>query len=338
MSQLPRSSHPRVRIVSVCVGSNCARRPDTLRSRADLLLAVTEAIAAEPGWTGIDAVLWPGGYLKVSDQYGALRGRERAARLQEAELSQWTRAAAAILAEASPGALVVIGVDSTRLSWEFRGDELVTAWSADGLVGVARKIFPTDGDTTGAGLRPYLLYAHDSADPRRIVDLPSGARATLCVCYDAFLFNELVLGPTAKRGAMRYIAHPTERWEWATPEDRAHIIDAYWGLHTSTKPTVALIGIHRFKQPGADLRWQRHGIATASAGVGGGLAVGAAHFTRQLPTLAQFLNSPLASAGAPKNQIQLGLNRGPCALNPIAALMVEATHKRPAALVRLYDS
>jgi hypothetical protein len=300
------------------------------------MIEVAKAIA-EAQWRRFDAVLWPGGYLKVATQFGALSGPERLKRLASEPWASWPTRAADELQALSPGALVVLGIDTIRLSWEFRGDELMAAWDAGGIRGAARKTFPADGDTSGAGLRPFLLYDTDGADPARMVELPNGELATLSVCYDAFLFNELALGPTGKRSAMRYIADPAARWRWATPKDRTDIVEGFRALHAAKMPTVALIGIHRFKRPGSDFRWQRHGIATSSAGVGGGLAVAASHFTQRLPPLAP-PTSPLASVAVPAEQFAAGLHRPSHRLLPVAQFRLQSRVSGLAALVRLYDA
>jgi hypothetical protein len=70
------------------------------------------------------------------------------------------------------------------------------------------------------------------------------------------------------------------------------------------RPSIAIAVIHRFKRPGLDGYWQRHGIATASA-VLGGFAVGAAHFGR----LPESHEAPLAASHVPARHIAAGNHR-----------------------------
>jgi hypothetical protein len=96
--------------------------------------------------------------------------------------------------------------------------------------------------------------------------------------------------------------------------------------------------VHRFQQPGRDIFWQRHGLATASAALGGGLAVGAAFFTDRLPDERARWSSPLAACGVPREHLSQGLYRPARRFEPIAALTINGRRKgRPHALVRLFD-
>jgi hypothetical protein len=83
------------------------------------------------------------------------------------------------------------------------------------------------------------------------------------------------------------------RGDVAFDEVRHRCIQQWDLLLRSRGPSVAIAAIHSFNRPGLDGFWQRHGIATASAALEGGLALGAAHFRDSLP---QPSHSTLASS------------------------------------------
>jgi hypothetical protein len=199
---------------------------------------------------------------------------------------------------------LILGVETAHCRHGFSGDQLYAAWSATGIVGVARKAFPARDDTYGTRKPPYLLQARDATAEGRILRLFSGARAFLCVCYDAFAFAEARLGPTAKRGAMRYLGDGRQGWRMAHSDDRERLM---MGFYRSAKAADLLVGIHGFNRPGRELYWQRHGLATASAALGGAAILGAAHFRKALPShIGQGL---MAAHDVPPRHLRLGLHR-----------------------------
>jgi hypothetical protein len=115
---------------------------------------------------------------------------------------------------------------------------------------------------------------------------------------------------------------------------------AEWGqLLADQRVDVALTAVHRFQQPGRDIFWQRHGLATASAALCGGLAVGAAFFTDRLPDGRARWNSPLAACGVPREHLNQGLHRPARRFEPIAAMTINGRRNgKPRALVRLFDA
>jgi hypothetical protein len=96
----------------------------------------------------------------------------------------------------------------------------------------------------------------------------------------------------------------------------------------SQKVNVGITAIHYFQRPGLDLFWQRHGIATCSAALGGGTAVGAAFFGEKLPLPD---SSSLVSFGVPASHIKEGKHRQAHRLSPENFFNVDG------ALVRLFD-
>jgi hypothetical protein len=110
-------------------------------------------------------------------------------------------------------------------------------------------------------------------------------------------------------------------------------------LLASQRVDVALTAVHRFQQPGRDIFWQRHGLATASAALDGGLAVGAAFFTNRLPDGRSRWSSPLAACGVPREHLEHGLHRPARRFEPAAMLTIHGRRNgKPRALVRLFDA
>ena len=171
--------------------------------------------------------------------------------------------------------------------------------------------------------------------------LANGSRALLCACYDVFGVAEAIIGPTARTRYIRYLA-PDQRYDGAGAGFVAvrQRLAAEWGrLLVDQRVDVALTAVHRFQQPGRDIFWQRHGLATASAALGGGLAVGAAFFSDRLPNGRSRWNSPLAACGVPMEHLNQGLHRPARRFEPIMALTINGHRNgKPRALVRLFDA
>jgi len=147
--------------------------------------------------------------------------------------------------------------------------------------------------------------------------------------------------PPRACGTFGYLA-PDRRYDGAGAgfmAVRRHL-KAEWGqLLTDQRVDVVLAAVHRFQQPGRDIFWQRHGLATASAALGGGLAVGAAFFTDRLPDGRDRWSSPLAACGVPREHLSQGLHRPARRFEPIAALTINGQRNgKPRALVRLFDA
>jgi len=328
-------THPArgARVVAVCVtGRPCAQLRQN-RLREELLALVAREIRRRR-WRDLDAVLLPAGYFRSDEWYGPLDASERARRLDDEDFASTCRTAASRLHGPSPGCLVVVGVDSRNPNWGFRGDQLLVAFGPLGVAGLARKIFPSDGDTHGWGRAPYLLFERDAADPGRVVALPYGRNGLLSVCYDAFLLAELKLGPTGKRRTMRYVSDESDRWRPFGRKARNAYLSGFDRLLFRSQPNVQFVAIHGFERPGRELRWQRHGIAGASAALGGALTVGAAHFAHGLP--ADPFNHSLASWRVGARHLTLGPHRRAETLRPMAGFHVSLAGGAIAALVRLF--
>lgn len=152
------------------------------------------------------------------------------------------------------------------------------AFAPYGVIGIGQKVWPAEGDTNWDGRPPVVCYPADFSSPHRVVTLANGSRALLCACYDVFGVAEALIGPTARMRYIRYVA-ADQRYDGAGAgfvAVRRRLV-AEWGqLLADQRIDVALAAVHRFQQPGRDIFWQRHGLATASAALGGGLTVGAA--------------------------------------------------------------
>lgn len=322
------------RIVSVCVAGHPITQERFNANRLKFVSKVAREVHRR-GWQALDVIVFPAGYVRVTDWLGPLSYCERVARLEAEELADVCRGAAHRLRTGSPGCLIAVGIDTNKSPSGWRGDQLVVAFDRHGVVGLARKIFPVVQDTDGWGRAPYLLFNADFDSPRRFVTLPNGERALLSACYDAFALAELAIGPTVKRRALRHLATP-EGWTNLNRDEIDRLLLSFGDQLRSLRPTVNLVALHGFRSPGRDLYWQQHGLATASAALGGALTVGAAHFTSSLPK--RLGSAPLAALKVPAAQLHASHNRTAHALAPVdgfeTALAWSPGHR---ALVRLFE-
>ena len=271
------------RIVTVCVLGRKPSRVDRNARASSLLDQVVDAVISRVDWHPVDAIVFPGGFFRSPLYIGNQPHSERAAALEATGFGQAVMPAAYRLDAAHPGALIVVGIDSVPHSSDDHGDQMCVAFSPYGVVGIGRKVWPADGDTNWDGRPPVVCYPADFGSPHRIVTLTNGSRALLCACYDVFGVAEEIIGPTARIRYIRYLA-PDHRYDGSEFVAVRRRLVAEWGkLLVDQRVDVVLTVVHRFQQPGRDIFWQRHGIATASAALGGGLAVGAAFFTNRLP-------------------------------------------------------
>lgn len=186
-------------------------------------------------------------------------------------------------------------------------DQLCAAFGADGIIGLARKIFPTDHDTR----KPERAVTPRLADcdcPGRIVSLSGGRRAVLSACYDVFGFHEKPDSNSARTRAIRWIRVGSRLvgTEGEGFADFRRTALAAWQAHwRGAGADLALAAVHGFEMPGRDGYWQRHGMACAAAVIGGA-AIGAAHFEECLP---EPDSSTLVAAGVPMQHLKAGLRR-----------------------------
>lgn len=137
--------------------------------------------------------------------------------------------------------------------------------------------------------------------------------------------------------AVRYLDKGDDggRLDMQSRQLRQDLIAAWRHLLRDQQVDVALAAIHRFEAPGRDGYWQRHGIASASAALNGGLAIDAAHFRRALPALEA---STLAAAGITSEHLMQGLRRQAHRALPVAAFALPENECYPPAIVRLFEA
>ncbi len=283
-------------------------------------------------WHPIDAVLLPGGFFRMSKAFGASSFDQRHEAVRKEPFAIAVSAAVGRLEVRSPGIHIVTGVLATPSDPTERTEQACLAFDANGLAAVARKIFPTSADTKGK--RFVSPFADDYTSPHRLLPLANGSLAVLAACYDLFGVADLEGGSAGRRTAIRRIL--TKEGRVGSSDDgftayRRSCIDAFFALLRERRPDVALSAVHRFQHPGQDGYWQRHGIARASASLGGGLVVGAAHFTDRLPTANA---STLAAHGVEHEHILAGTRRLARRLAPLAAIAIKTASGE--AMLRLF--
>jgi hypothetical protein len=329
------------RVVTVCVLGRKPSRVDRNTRASSLLDQVVDAVINRVDWHPVDAIVFPGGFFRSPIYIGNRSHSERAAALEATDFGQTVLAAAYRLDAAHPGALIIVGIDSVPYSSDDYGDQMCVAFSPYGVIGVGRKVWPADGDTNWDGRPPVICYPADFGSPHRVVTLANGSRALLCACYDVFGVAEAIVGPTARIRYIRYLA-ADQRYDGAGAgfvAVRRRLVAAWSQLLADQRIDVVLTAVHRFQQPGRDIFWQRHGLATASAALDGGLAVGAAFFTDRLPDGRSRWSSPLAACAVPREHLGQGLHRPARRFEPIAALTINGRRNgKPRALVRLFDA
>lgn len=231
----------------------------------------------------VDALVLPGGYFVEGKANAYLHGSfgERCELLQSASIAGDVLSAVEILDKQRSGALLIVGVDTGKRLKDPEGDQLCVAWSADGPVGIGRKVFPTKEEGRGG----FVVNVDDFRAQERVVQVGKSC-VLLCSCYDGYG----VANSPDKSGYIRKIVaggnHMVREVGRAGREFR-HALKK--GLAGWTKlvegASGAAIAIHRFGGDGKPFStnyWRRHGIATASAKLGG-WAVAGANFDARLP-------------------------------------------------------
>lgn len=329
----PLRSHrswPPSSIVSVSIHGYHRRPTPDPAKRVGLASRIVEAIAAS-GWPSIDAVLLPGGFLRLADPIGHLVEEGRSAALMRRRV---VANLGGLSAHLDPSCTLVAGVDFKPFNRKVGGDQFVAAWRGGDLVALARKTFPADGDTDRSG-PVYPVYEEDFASPSRVITLGSGRRAILLGCYDAYGVRSLAHPRFANLTAIRLARDRTGTLHRPTMELRRGFLREWRAMVAEQSPDLALVAIHNFIRPGADGYWQRHGIAGASAALGAVPVIGAAHFNEALPASPE--QSPLASIDVPTGHLDEGAWRRPHAWRPAASLTLTDADGAPIALIRRFD-
>ena len=322
-----------IAVITLCVLGRPVRKAKLNSTRLDLLARAAEAAARLSGG-GADAVLTPAGFLKLKLKLGFLSWSQRISEVGEHSVGRACQSIAGQL-EAASGAKLVVGFDTISYGG-FGPDQMIAVFNGDRVVGCIRKAFPSASDASGETVRPYRVFEHDACAAGRTARLGS-AVAALGVCYDGFAFVEAWVGPTAKRRHIAYVADDQIGWRWANTAEQNAIVNEFARINQS-KPGLALIAIHGFERPGRELYWQRHGIAAASAALGGALVVGAAHYAKRLPDPEAALAGTLAAIDVPKDHLWAGLRRKAYGLRPERWTYVRDQFGVPVGLLRLFQT
>jgi hypothetical protein len=318
------------RIVTLCVRGRPAKAPSQNHKRVKLLRRALRLLVEHRDWLPIDAVVLPAAYFRIEPFVGDLSHSERLRLLAQEPAINAAIACCSTLWNVAPGACVIVGLDSLPPSKKRKGDQLCAVLQDGELIALTRKIFPTIDDVAEG----YVPAVIDYADRDRIITLANGSRAILCVCYDMFGVKEDPDRPSIRSRAIKslfYHGRVVRRRDRDFAAVRHAQVDAWHQLLRRQQPDIAIAVVHRFERPGLDGYWQRHGIATASAALGG-FAVGAAHFRQWLP---HRLETPLAASGVPADHLAQGPHRRAWPHLPVEQIEVYRRH-RPAAVLRLY--
>jgi len=288
--------------------------------RLAMLPELVRLLKKHPEWD-LDAIVLPGGMFRLSRTLGATNFERRKAILLKEQITNPIREALDQLDMLSPGLTLTTGVLATPRDISERTEQSCLAFRLGGLVGAARKIFPTRQESRGR--RFVSPFVDDFSTRSRVIALSRGSLALLNACYDIFGAADLSASTTARKHAIRRLL--TKRGVLPVGSDgfraqRDDCLDAIKGVLSSTHLQAMLVSIHGFSQSGRDGYWQRHGIARSSAAYGGALVVGAAHFRKGLPAPDM---STLAAYGVPRSQIADGASRRAHMLKPAHSAILE---------------
>ncbi len=300
-----KRNQPSLCLVTVCVRGRPIKEKRS--NKQSLKLLTQNANLINQWWDKLDAVVFPGGFLFLGESIGHLCYKDRIQKLSDAGFVDPIKEAVKALSR-SPGALIIVGVDGRDLRNGDSGDQLCVAIDKDGIVGIGRKVFPTDGEAD-----TMLCYDTDFVDGHRIVPLASGRKAVLSACYDMFGIADCGSGNRTRERKIQWIGTYRDKIERGSngfgnklTKNLNKFRQALNGV------TVGIAAIHGFEGH-ATAFWQRHGIAGCSAALGSGFAVGAAHFT-EFPWLPW--KSTLAAAKVPKKHLRKGSKRDANSWNP----------------------
>ncbi len=319
------------RVAALCVLGETVKHPRNNVWRISLLRQLVQVVLASD-WHPIDAIVLPGGFFRMRKAFGATSFADRREALRYKGFALALQAAVRRLQRRSPGIRIVTGVLASSTDPTERTEQACLAFGTAGPLAISRKITPTHKDTRDC--RFVSPYVEDFASTRRFIGLANGSLAALHSCYDLFGTADLEGGSASRRSAIRRLL--TQQGS-LTADDTSFTItrrvsvERWHTMLRKQEPDVALVAIHGFEAPGRDGYWQRHGVARASASLGGALVVGAAHFESRLPTTNA---STLAAHGVEHEHIFAGTGRLAHRLAPIAALMVETRSSK--GLLRLF--
>lgn len=330
---VPAAEPPKSSVITVCVRGRDRYPMYRMNDRILLLDRLIDALVRRADWQDIDAVLLPGGFFRIHSPIGRLTTKARVAALSRLDAGLAGAAASRLLAEHWPGVTLILGIDSEPIDRRRAGDQLVAAWRDGELVALTRKAWPVASETAGSEPKVWVAPS-DADDEYRNLILRSGRRALLLACYDGFAVRAVQERRFADLAALRFISDTAGRIRAASKREREQHLARWLLFLRSHPPDLGLIAIHEFDRAGRDGYWQRHGIAGASAALGGIPVLAAAHFRRSLP--ANALSSPLASLDVPSFHLDLGTARPAHRLPPNDWMAVPASGYARM-LVRLFN-
>lgn len=319
------------RLATLCLQGGTTDSTHDNKARISVLEEAIDRVVASI-WHPLDAIVLPGGYFRLSHTLGTLPFPQRKLLIEREWFASALNRLLRKLQGTSDNARLIFGVTARPRHRAERTEQACIAFDASGVIGVARKMFPTSAESRG---RRYMSPCIDDyTSKKRFVSLPNGSVAMLNSCYDLFGAADTARGSDARRLAIRALrqgsTHTTHRdTEFRSLRDGA--LTAWSKTVTEQQPDVLVASIHAFERPGLDGYWQRHGIARASAAFRGALTVGAAHFLEALPNL----GSPLAAAGVPRTALTAGVRRTAYAL-PHTDSLAWTTQSGTPALLRLF--
>ncbi len=302
-----------------------ARQYRSHERRLELLAKLVKEI--DQRWENLDAVVFPGGFLRLDESIGHLCYADRVQALNVAGFVAPIKKAVRVLRR-SPGVLITFGVDGPNYPNGDGGDQFCVAADKSGIIGLGRKIFPVAGDEAES----LLCYDADFRERQRVVKLPTDRKAILSACYDMFGVAERGNIDGTRANNIRAIGSyqdQVERGGSRFNNKFAQNMVTFDRLLDGV--TIGIAAIHYFDGHATGF-WQRHGIAACSAALGSGFAVGAAHF-RQLPLQAN--SSTLAAAQVPSAHLTAGIRRQTHGWTPTEHF--EFRSQDGAALIRLFS-
>ena len=307
-------------VTSLCLHGVPARSMKDNTDRLAMLPELVRLLKKHPEWD-LDAIVLPGGMFRLSRTLGATNFERRKAILLKEQITNPIREALDQLDMLSPGLTLTTGVLATPRDISERTEQSCLAFRLGGLVGAARKIFPTRQESRGR--RFVSPFVDDFSTRSRVIALSRGSMALLNACYDVFGVADLSGNTMNRRHAIRRLLTGRGTLSIGSAGFKAQrddCLSAIRGVVSSTDLRALLVSIHGFEQPGRDGYWQRHGIARASAARGGALVVAAAHFKKGLPAPDM---STLAAYGVPRSQIADGASRRAHILKPAHSAILE---------------
>jgi hypothetical protein len=263
-------------VITVCVSGNTATNEQDNIGKIEILQNVTNRIQHYK-WSPT-VILFPGGFFHLPCHVGQMVHENRVFRLNQQQFSTACCEMAHML-----NTTVVAGVDSipqqNNENHQDDADQLCVAWNSTDITGIGRKVFPTKDEAN-----TLIIYARDMISKQRLAPVGDCNRALLCACYDMFGCAEneatgprggnIRLFDNGNNGLLNRATHRRD-----TIANIRHNLPG-WGQLVN-QASVGLAAIHHFtrrRRGSGKSYWQRHGLQNASNFLGGGVALGAAHF------------------------------------------------------------